>query len=213
MVSILQKMKALLTADMHSLIDRTLEIQSTKTIDEYLHQLNKNLDALTAAKNQTMKNIPILRRKYVEFSAQADRLDHDVDTFILRSKDEFPMADDSMGLHTKVELAQEYYGQWQAQKKQLEDLQALQEYLKRRLLIVEPISRIMQMAFEAGETLDDKTLQLLYTSVDSEKEYIQAWVDGRPKRLDDTGDIRLVELQLEERKRRLLGRNSEGDSK
>lgn len=208
MPSILQKVQPLLQANLSQLIDRAIKSKSMQVIHEYIRQLERNLEALKESSETVAGSVRALKRKYEEFSAQAKTLDRDVDTLILRTKDELPIADDRPWLHTKAELAQEYYEQWQAQEKQLQDMQAVQEHLKQRLSYIQQVSDTIQSMIDSDEPISDDVLESLLAQADTENERIQTGFDE----IEDTKGIRRVELQLEERKRRLLRRDSDDDN-
>lgn len=211
MPSILQKVHVLLQADMNGLIDQVAKTNSIKVVDEYVSQLEKNLDALIDSSETVSGSVRNLKRKYEEFSAQAkNEKRRDIDVMILRGKDD-SWAVSATDLNNKVELAQEYYEQRQAQEEQLQDLQAVQEHLKQRLSYIQEVRDTIQPMIDNDEILSDVLLESLHTEADAENARIQSYLDERQKRLKRTVGIGRVELQLEERIRRLLGKTSSKD--
>ena len=121
MPSILQKVRTLFSANLHGMIDRALETNSLKVMDEYIRQVERNLDALEDSAATVGGSVRTLKRKYEEFSNQSDKLDRDIDTLILRGKNDLAAAAQAE-MNTKQELAQEYYEQWQAQQEQYQGM-------------------------------------------------------------------------------------------
>ncbi len=224
MPSILQKVRTLFSANLHGMIDRALETNSLKVMDEYIRQVERNLDALEDSAATVGGSVRTLKRKYEEFSNQTDKLDRDIDTLLLRGKNDLAAAAQAE-MNTKQELAQEYYEQWQAQQEQYQGMLNMRMKLEGRLNTIKQEREKMRSLLELAETkkVMTKTLRSmdkLDTSgdqeIDSLLDSIYAQIDHEDARADmasrklsdqieDTVGIGQVELQLEERRQRLLG--------
>ncbi len=224
MPSIVQKVRTLFSANLHGMIDRALETNSLKVMDEYIRQVERNLDALEDSAATVGGSVRTLKRKYEEFSNQTDKLDRDIDTLILRGKNDLA-ASAQAEMNTKQELAQEYYEQWQAQQEQYQGMLNMRMKLEGRLNTIKQEREKMRSLLELAETkkVMTKTLRSmdkLDTSgdqeIDSLLDSIYAQIDQEDARADmasrklsdqieDTVGIGQVELQLEERRQRLLG--------
>jgi len=204
MPSILQKCKTLIIANLHGMIDRAIEIQSTRTIDEFLYQLEKNLTVLEDSTEIVRGSVQTLKRKYEEFAEQAEKIDRDIDTLLLRKKDELPVADDSWGLHTKAELAQEYYVQWQSQQEQLYVMIRMRDLLQQRITFTKQLQKQFVSAFDNKQPID---VEELHEQAKAEQRQINQSLREQ-KDIEDKIGIRRVELQLKERKHRLLGNDN-----
>jgi len=230
MPSFLSKVRTLINANLHSIIDNALEANSVKVMDEYIRQAEKNLEALEDSAATVGGTVRTLKRKYEEFAGAAEKLDRDIDTLILRGKNDLAGAAQSE-LNTKQELAQEYYEQWQQQEEQYQMMLKMRLQLEGKLTTIkqerEQLIALMELA-EAKQvaTKTIKSLDGLATTndvqINSMADKIRGRLDREDARLematrnlaDDVeqaiGDTE-VERQLEERRQRLLG-NSEGDS-
>ncbi|MCY4465005.1 MAG: PspA/IM30 family protein [Chloroflexi bacterium] len=224
MPSILQKVRTLFSANLHGMIDRALETNSLKVMDEYIRQVERNLDALEDSAATVGGSVRTLKRKYEEFSNQTDKLDRDIDTLLLRGKNDLAAAAQAE-MNTKQELAQEYYEQWQSQQEQYQGMLNMRMKLEGRLNTIKQEREKMRSLLELAETkkVMTKTLRSmdkLDTSgdqeIDSLLDSIYAQIDQEDARADmasrklsdqieDTVGIGQVELQLEERRQRLLG--------
>ncbi len=224
MPSILQKVRTLFSANLHGMIDRALETNSLKVMDEYIRQVERNLDALEDSAATVGGSVRTLKRKYEEFSNQTDKLDRDIDTLILRGKNDLAAAAQAE-MNTKQELAQEYYEQWQSQQEQYQGMLNMRTKLEARLTTIKQEREKMRSLLELAETkkVMTKTLRSmdkLDTSGDQEidglLDSIYAQIDQEDARADlasrklsdqieDTVGIGQIELQLEERRQRLLG--------
>lgn len=226
MPSILQKVQTLFSANMHGMIDRALETNSLRVMDEYIRQVERNLEALDDSAATVGGSVRTLKRKYEEFSNQSDKLDRDIDTLILRGKNDLAAAAQAE-MNTKQELAQEYYEQWQAQEEQYQSMLNMRLKLESRLTTVKQEREKMRSLMELAETkkvmtktlkamdkLDtsgdqeiDNLLDSIYSKIDEEDARAELASRKLSDQIEDTVGIGQVELQLEERRQRLLGDN------
>ena len=226
MPSILQKVRTLFSANMHGMIDRALETNSLKVMDEYIRQVERNLEALEDSAATVGGSVRTLKRKYEEFSNQSDKLDRDIDTLILRGKDDLAAAAQAE-LNTKQELAQEYYEQWQSQEEQYQGMLNMRLKLDGRLTTIKQEREKMRSLLELAETkkvmtktlksmdkLDtsgdqeiDSLLDSIYSQIDQEDARAELASRKLSDQIEDTVGIGQVEIQLEERRQRLLGSN------
>ncbi len=224
MPSILQKVQTLFSANLHGMIDRALETNSLRVMDEYIRQVERNLEALEDTAATAGGSVRTLKRKYEEFSNLSDKLDRDIDTLILRGKNDLAAAAQAE-MNTKQELAQEYYEQWQAQETQYQSILNMRLKLEGRLNTIKQEREKMRSLMELAETkkvmtktlksmdkLDtsgdqeiDGLLDSIYSKIDQEDARAELASRKLSDRIEDTVGIGQVELQLEERRQRLLG--------
>ena len=233
MASLIEKVQTLVSANLHSIVDRALEQNSVAVMDEYIRQAEKNLEALEDSAATVGGTVKTLKRKYEEFAAAAEKLDRDIDTLILKGKDDLAAAAQAE-LNTKQQLSQEYYEQWQEQEGQYQAMLDMRLKLESRLTSIRQEREHLRALIELTEakkvtTRTIKSLDSLATTSDKE---ISTLADQIRTRLD-TEDARLematrniseqidevvrsgeIDRQLEERRRRLLsgssGSGSEG---
>ena len=209
---------------MHGMIDRALETNSLRVMDEYIRQVERNLEALEDSAATVGGTVRTLKRKYEEFSNQADKLDRDIDTLILRGKNDLAAAAQAE-FNTKQELAQEYYEQWHSQEEQYQGMLNMRMKLEGRLTTIKQEREKMRSLLELAETkkvmtktlksmdkLDtsgdqeiDTLLDSIYSQIDQEDARAELASRKLSDQIEDTVGIGQVELQLEERKQRLLG--------
>jgi phage shock protein A len=224
MPSLLEKINTLISANMHALVDRALEGNSVQVMDEYIRQVERNLEALEDSAATVGGTVRTLKRKYEEFANQVEKLDRDIDTLILKGKNDLAAAAQAE-LNTKQELSQEYYEQWQSQEKQYRTMLEMRLKLEARLTTIKQERERLIALIELAETkkVMTKTVKSLDALANSNDAEINSLTDQIRSRLDRE-DARLemasqnlreeieqavgggeVELQLEERRRRLLG--------
>jgi phage shock protein A len=224
MASLIEKVQTLISANLHSIVDRALEQNSVAVMDEYIRQSEKNLEALEDSAATVGGTVKTLKRKYEEFASAAEKLDRDIDTLILKGKDDLAAAA-QLELNTKQQLAQEYYEQWQEQERQYQTMLDMRLKLEARLTSIRQEREHLRALIELTEakkvtTKTIKSLDSLATVSDKEVSNLADAIRGRL----DTEDARLematrniseqieevvksgeVERQLDERRKRLLG--------
>lgn len=224
MASLLEKINTLINANLHGLVDRALQENSVAVMEEYIRQAEKNLEALEDSAATVGGTVRTLKRKYEEFAAAAEKLDRDIDTLLLKGKDDLAAAAQAE-LNTKQQLAQEYYEQWQQQEKQYNAMLDMRVKLEGRLTAIKQEREQLRALIELTEAkkMTTKTIKSLDNLASLGDEQVSSLADAIRNRLD-TEDARLdmatrniqdqideavrggeVDRQLEERRRRLLG--------
>lgn len=230
MPSLLEKINTLVNANLHSIVDRALESNSLKVMDEYIRQAEKNLDALEDSTATVGGTVKTLKRKYEEFAAAAEKLDRDIDTLIVKGKDDLAAAAQAE-LNTKQQLSQDYYEQWQEQEGQYQVMLNMRLKLESRLTTIkqerEHLADLLKLA--EAKKVTTKTIKSLDdiakvgdAEMTSISEQIRAKIDQEDARLEvatqnisdqieDAVRGGEIDRQLEERRQRLLGQSG-GDS-
>jgi len=229
MASLFEKINTLINANLHSIVDRALEQNSVAVMDEYIRQAEKNLDALEDSAATVGGTVKTLKRKYEEFAAQAEKLDRDIDTLIVKGKDDLAGAAQAE-LNTKQQLAQEYYEQWQQQEKQYNTMLDMRMKLEGRLTTIKQEREQLRALIELTEakkqttktiksldqlsTVGDEQISSLAGSIRNRLDAEDAKLDMATRsvrdQIDDAVRSGEIDRQLEERKRRLLGTTSSG---
>ncbi|HRF93700.1 MAG TPA: PspA/IM30 family protein [Aggregatilineales bacterium] len=229
MASFLEKVRTLLSANLHSIVDSALEANSPKVMDEYVRQAEKNLEALEDSAATIGGNVKTMKRKYEELASAAEKLDRDIDALLLKGKDDLAAAAQSE-LNTKQQLAQEYYEQWQEQEKQYQLLLTMRRQLEGKMNAMKQEREQLRALLELAEAkkVATKTIKGLDGLANIGDDQIKGLADKIRNNLDRE-DARLematqnlsdqideavrggeVDMQLEERRKRLLGKSSEG---
>ncbi len=226
MVSLLQKINTLISANLHGIVDRALEGNSLTVMDQYIRDVERNLEALEDSAATVGGTVRTLKRKYEEFANQAEKLDRDIDTLIMKGKDDLAAAAQAE-LNTKQQLAQDYYEQWQAQQKQYQQMLDMRVKLESRMTTIKQererlrsLLELMESKKQMTKTIKkiDKIATVDDAEISSLAEQIRQRIDTEDAR-QEIASMRLaedieqavggneIELQLEERKRRLLGQD------
>ncbi|MBE2271046.1 MAG: PspA/IM30 family protein [Anaerolinea sp.] len=228
--SLIEKVNTLINASLHGMVDRALSQNSVAVMDEYIRQAEKNLEALEDSAATVGGTVRTLKRKYDEFAAAAEKLDRDIDTLVLKGKNDLAAAAQAE-LNTKQQLAQEYFEQWQTQDQQYNAMLDMRMKLEARLTTIrqerEQLRALIELA--AAKKVATNTIKSLDDLAKVGDKEISSFADQVRNRLD-TEDARLematrnlqdqiddavrsgeIDRQLEERRRRLLGAQGGGD--
>ena len=228
--SLFEKINTLISANLHAIVDRALESNSVQVMDEYIRQVERNLDALEDSAATVGGTVKTLKRKYEEFAAAAEKLDRDIDSLIVKGKDDLAGAA-QVELNTKQQLAQEYYEQWHEQENQYQAMLNMRLKLEAKLTTIkqerEHLRSLIELAEAKKTTVKTiKSLDQLANTGDEQiaglAERIRGNLDREDARLDiATANISdqveeairggEVERQLEERRKR-LGMGGSGES-
>lgn len=227
--SLMDKINTLISANLHGLVDRSLEKNSVKVMDEYIRQAERNLDALEDSAATVGGTVRTLKRKHNEFAEAAEKLDRDIDMLLVKGKNELAAAAQA-DLNNKQQLAQEYYEQWQSQEEQYRRMMDMKLKLEAKLTTIKQEREQVKALLELAEAkrITTKTIKSLDDLAGVGDEDVARVVDNIRERLDRE-DARLamatgrlseqieeavgyneIEMQLEERRRRLnLGSGGE----
>lgn len=121
MASLLERVGTLISANLHYLVSKALKANSMAVLDEYLRDLEDNLEALEDAAATVGGEAKGLRRKHQEFQTKADELDQNVDFFLRGDKVELARAAQSRH-NTTLRLAETYLEHAEAQEREFETL-------------------------------------------------------------------------------------------
>jgi phage shock protein A len=220
--SFLEKVNTLISANLHGMVDRALESNSVKVMDEYIRQAERNLDDLEDSATTVGGSVKTLKRKYDDFSASAEKLDRDIDTLLVKGKNDLAAAAQA-DLNSKQQLAQEYYEQWQSQEQQYRKMMDMKLKLEAKLTTIKQEREQVKALLELAEAkrVTTKTIKSLDDLAGVGDEDVSRVVDSIRARLDRedaklemaTGRLAAriaeavgyseVDSQLEERRRRL----------
>ncbi|MGB7337627.1 MAG: PspA/IM30 family protein [Phototrophicaceae bacterium] len=229
MASLFQKINTLISANLHGIVDRALEGNSLTVMDQYIRDVERNLEALEDSAATVGGTVRTLKRKYEEFANQAEKLDRDIDTLILQGKDDLAGLAQAE-LNTKQQLAQDYYEQWQSQQKQYQQMLDMRVKLESRMTTIKQererlraLLELMESKKQMTKTIKkiDKIADVDDAEISSLAEQIRQRIDTEDARqeiasmrlaeeIDTAVGVNEIDLQLEERRNRLL--NSGNDS-
>jgi len=92
MTSLLQRVGTLISANLNYLVSKALKANSMAVVDEYIRNVEDNLDALEDAAATVGGEAKTLKRKYEELLGQAKELDKNIDLFLKQGKEDLASA-------------------------------------------------------------------------------------------------------------------------
>ncbi|MCO5183593.1 MAG: PspA/IM30 family protein [Anaerolineae bacterium] len=230
MASLLEKTQTLISANMHDLLDRALEANSTAVLKQYIRDAEDNLDDLEKATATVGGEVRTLERKYNEYKKKGDQLDRNVDMLLMQGKNDLAAAAQKE-LNSTRRLQENYHEQWVRQEREYEALKRARLKLEARIKDIKieqrELETLMQLAkskettVKAIKSLDDlegvgdADIARIGDSIRSRLDRASAESELYADRLDDQMDEVIgrseLDMQLEERKRR-LGLSDSADS-
>ncbi len=222
MASLLEKTQTLIQANLHAMVDRALETNSVAVMKQYIRDAEKNLDDLEDAAATIGGEVKTMERKYKEYKKKGDQLDRNIDMLLMQGKTDLASAA-QQELNTTRRLQEQYHEQWVRQQREYESLLNARLKLEAKLQMIREEQREMEALLElakskektvkAIKSLDDLTgigdadMARLGDSIrarlDKATAYSEMYADRLDNQMDDAIGRAEIDLQLEERKRRL----------
>lgn len=222
MASLFEKVQTLIAANLHALVDQALKANSLAVLDQYIRQVQDNLEDLEDAAATIGGEVKTLKRKYDEFAAKAAELDRNIDLMLKEGKEELAVAAQSK-LNSTQRLAETYKAQYERQQVEYAKLLDAKLKLEAKLTTVKQEREEMQALLDLAKSkeLTSKTMQSLDNLVGSGDqdvariaESIRARLDKASARaemqatrldaqMDELLERHTLETQLAERKKKL----------
>ena len=87
MASLLEKVSTLISANLHYMVDQALKSNSLAVIDQYIRQVQNNLEELEDAAATVGGEVKSLKRKLDEYSLKSTELDRAIDAFLMEGNE------------------------------------------------------------------------------------------------------------------------------
>ncbi len=222
MASLLEKTQTLIQANLHSMVDKALEKNSVAVMKQYIRDAEDNLDELEDATATVGGEVKTMERKYKEYKKKADQLDRNIDTLLMQGKTDLARAAQTE-LNTNRRLQEQYHEQWVRQQREYDALKNARLKLQAKLQTIREEQReleaLMQLAkskektVKAIKSLDDLTGagdadiarlgESIRSRLDKASAQSEMYADRLDSQMDDVLGKSELDMQLEERKRRL----------
>lgn len=185
MASLLDKVQTLIAANLHALVDQALKANSLAVIDEYIRQVEHNLEDLEDATATIGGEAKTLKRKYDDFSSQAVDMDRNIDLMLKEGKEELAAAAQSK-LNSTVRLADTYKQQYEHQQAEYQQLLDAKLKLEAKLTTVKQERDEMQALLDLAKSkeMTTKTMQSLDNLMGSGDQDVSRMADSIRARLD-----------------------------
>lgn len=222
MASLLDKVSTLVRANLHYLVDQALKQNSLAVVDQYIREVEDNLEKLEDAAATVGGQVKTLKRKYDEFQAKAEELDRNIDILLQEGREELAVAAQSK-LNSTQRLADNYREQHEKQKAEYEKLLDAKLKLEAKLTTIKQereelqalldLAKAKELTTKAISSLDD-LLGVGDDDIGRMAESIRARLDKAAARsemeatrldaqMDEVLERTTIDAQLAERKKRL----------
>ncbi len=222
MASLLEKVSTLIQANLHSLVDSALKANSMAVIDQYIRDVDNNLDALEDAAATVGGQVKTIQRKRDEYDKQLKELDRNIDLFLGQGKEDLARAaqakyNASKSLfdtyNTQLERQQtEYQSLLNARlklqaklttiKQQREEMVALLDLAKAKEITNKTIKSLDDLA-GVGDVDVSRMADSIRGRLDQASARAEIAATNLDSQMDDALGRGELDAQLEERKRRL----------
>ncbi len=222
MASLLKKIDTLIKANLHALVDKALQSNSLAVVDQYIRQVEDNLEDLEDAAATVGGQVKTLKRKMDEFESKAAELDRNIDLFLKQGKEELAMATQSK-LNSTQRTAESYREQWERQqgeyqtllaaklkleaklstiRQEREELQALLELAKAKEITTRAIKSLDDL-MGAGDTDVARMAESIRGRLDKASARSEMLTSSLDAQMDEVLERDVLDAQLAERKARL----------
>jgi phage shock protein A len=222
MASLLEKTQTLISASLHDMVDKALEANSIAVLKQYIRDAEDNLEQLEDAAATVGGEVKTLERKYKQYKKKGDKLNRNVDALVMQGKMDLAAAA-QQELNSTRRLQEQYHEQWVRQEREYEsllnarlklqaklettrqeqkELEALLELAKSKEATVKAIKSLNDLA-GIGDSDIARIGDSIRARLDKASAYSEMYASSLDNQMDDSLGRAEVDLQLEERKRRL----------
>ncbi|MCL5998423.1 MAG: PspA/IM30 family protein [Chloroflexi bacterium] len=222
MASLLEKVQTLIKANLHSLVDSALQSNSMAVIDQYIRDVDNNLDALEDAAATVGGQVKTLQRKRDEYVKQQQELDRNIDLFLTQGKEDLARAAQAK-LNSVRTMAETYSTQLDRQEKEYKALLDARLKLQAKLTTIRQqreemvalldLARAKEITNRTIKSLDDlagvgdvdvaRMADTIRTRLDKASAQAEIAATSLDRQMDESLGRGELDAQLEERKRRL----------
>jgi phage shock protein A len=222
MATLLEKTQTLIQANLHAMVDRALETNSVAVMRQYIRDAEANLSELERAAATIGGEVKAMERKYNEYKKKADQLDRNIDMLLMQGKADLATAAQNE-LNSNRRLQEQYHEQWVRQQREYEALLNARLKLQAKLQTIRQEEREMEALLRLAKSKEttvkaikslndlqgvgDGDIARLRDSIqrrlDQASAHSEMYASSLDNQMDDLLGKTEIELQLEERKRRL----------
>jgi phage shock protein A len=217
--SLLGKVQILISATLHSIVDRALQQNSLAVFDEYIRDAEKSMEALKGALVDLNATVKMLKRKYEESANEAAKLDLEVDAVLKANKTVLAKASQTK-LNQQIEIARTYQEQHEKQVGTINTLAETVTVLQAKVEVLhsqrDQVATLLQLikskniaakSIKDVQNITDNQTKAIVEDVRSQLDMADAKLEGATSRLStqieqEVGDAQL-NAQLEQRRQRL----------
>jgi phage shock protein A len=222
MANLLEKVQTLISANLHAMVDAALRANSLAVFDQYVREVEDNLEDLEDATATVGGEVKTVRRKRADQVQKAAELDRNIDIFLREGKDDLALAAQSR-LNSVSRLVENYDQMLKNQEAELQSLQDARLKLEAKLTEVKQereelqvlldLARSKELTAKAIKSLDDlvgagdddiarvaEGIRARLDKASAQNEMLASSLDAQ---MDQVLEKSTLEAQLSERKARL----------
>lgn len=222
MASLMEKVSTLISANLHYMVDQALKTNSMAVIDQYIRQVEDNLEDLEDAAATVGAEVRSIERKLSEFEQKADEQDRAINAFLIEGNETAAAAVQSR-LNSTKRLVETYREQADRQRVEFRNLLDAKVKLEARLATMkqerDELQALLQLAkskettVKAMKSLDDLMgsgdsdisgiAESIYARLDKASTASEMRAASLDQQMDDVLERSALDAQLAERKRSL----------
>jgi phage shock protein A len=222
MASLLKKVQTLISANLHAMVDSALKSNSMAVFDQYVREVEDNLENLEDAVATVGGELKTLRRKKSDLDQRAAELDRNIDIFLREGKEDLALAAQSK-LNSIARLIQNYDDMLERQETEFQNLKDARLKLEAKLTTVKQereelqalldLARSKELTARTIKSLDDlmgsgdadisRVAEGIRTRLDKASARSEMLAGSLEAQMDQVLEKSTLEAQLAERKARL----------
>lgn len=222
MASLLEKVSTLISANLHYLVDQALKSNSMAVIDQYIRQVESNLEDLEEAAAAVGGEVKSIKRRLEDHKQKLSEMDRAIDAFLMEGNESSAVAIQSRYNSTKrlVETYQEQLVRQESEftklldakvklearlatmKQEREELQALLELAKSKETTVQAMKSLDDL-MGSGDADVKRIAESIYSRLDKASTASEMRAASLDEQMDQVLERSALDAQLAERKRRL----------
>jgi phage shock protein A len=185
MASLLKKVQTLISANLHAMVDSALKSNSMAVFDQYVREVEDNLENLSEAVATVGGELKTLRRKKADLDQRAAELDRNIDIFLREGKEDLALAAQSK-LNSVARLVQNYDDMLARQEAEFQSLKDARLKLEAKLTTVKQEREELQALLDLARSkeLTAKTIKSLDDLMGSGDDDVSRVAEGIRARLD-----------------------------
>lgn len=198
MASLLEKVSTLISANLHDLVDRALQSNSIAVIDQYIRQVENNLQDLEEAAATVGGEAKSIRRRLTDNEQKLTEMDRAIDAFLMEGNESAATALQSRYNSTERLIAN-YSEQLERQEAEFQTLLDAKVKLEARLETMKQEREELQALLDLAKSKETtakamKSLDDLMGSGDSDISRIAESINARLDRAATASEIRAASL-------------------
>ncbi|MBU6351957.1 MAG: PspA/IM30 family protein [Chloroflexi bacterium] len=198
MASLFEKVSVLISANLHAMVDQALRSNSLAVIDQYVRQVEQNLEDLEDAAATVGGEAKSLKRKLADLEQRENELDRAIDAFLVEGNENAAVAAQSR-LNSTERLVATYREQLKRQEDEFQKLLGAKVKLEARLATMKQQREELQSLLELAKSKETsvkamKSLDDLMGTGDSDIERIAGSIRSRLDKATTASELRATSL-------------------